>query len=107
MDVEITNGMQQQDLNELHTAHKEVILMMQCYDTLREDYAKIEESESNQMKDDISYEENRLTEETISIFSKVVLGIHDCTDDLQLMISDSLFTNWGVMSDTMYPISQY
>ena len=48
-----------------------------------------------------------LPAKTISIFSKVVLGIHDCTDDLQLMISDTLFTNWGVMSDTMYPISQY
>jgi hypothetical protein len=50
-----------------------------------------------------------LPAKTISVFSKVVLGIEDSrTDDfLQLLFGDSPNTNWGVMSDTMYPLSQY
>ena len=70
--------------------------MMQCYDTLREDYAKIEESESNQMKDDISYEENRLTEETISIFSKMQTNSNDSDHEefyIQSYSDDSDYAN--------------
>jgi hypothetical protein len=48
---------------------------------------------------------------TVSIFSKVVLGLDldsTSTDDLlQLSHGYSPYHNWGVMSDTMYPLSPY
>ena len=50
-----------------------------------------------------------LPAKTISVFSKVVLGIRDSGTDYfcQLMFGDSPNTNWGVMSDTTYSLSHY
>ena len=50
-----------------------------------------------------------LPAKTVSVFSKVVLGLENTgTDDfLQLLSGDSPYYNWGVMSDTMYPLSLY
>jgi hypothetical protein len=50
-----------------------------------------------------------LPAKTVSVFSKVVLGLENTgTDDfLQLLSGDSPYYNWGVMSDTMYPLSPY
>ena len=50
-----------------------------------------------------------LPAKTVSVFSKVVLGLENTgTDDfLQLLSGDSPYYNWRVMSDTMYPLSPY
>jgi hypothetical protein len=46
---------------------------------------------------------------SVLVFSKVVLGLEGTsTDDfLQLLSGDTPYHNWGVMSDTTYPLSQY
>ncbi len=62
--------------------------MMQDYVTLREDFAKIGESESNQMQDDISYEGNKNVEETISIFSKMQTSSNDSDNEVFYIHSD-------------------
>jgi hypothetical protein len=64
---------------------------------------------TNKMKGQRAWQQTILPTRTICAISKLVLDINGTGTDnfLQLLFGDTPSHNWGVMSDTMYLVSQY